>query len=668
MADLTAEDIAEWSRYGENPAVAAANAAVTPTVSPTAPVQTTPNNTDAEIKDWSGYGRGGGAQVGLLGRIFGSDDPSTVDRSGLTSAERRAPLWGALTQGGLLAIAAGGKMYDYQRAPLLAQIGAVMGGIPDAQQKAQTAAAQRKLLTAQVPEANARTALYGAQADKAKLDLANQPLAADKIRAEIEHLRAQGRYNEAEALRARAQAAKAQAEADELTRPLPEPVPPPGGVPAATPDPLPTPVPPPAATPAPGQTEAVPPPGGQTAAPPPVQAAAAAAPYANPEQAASLGDYSGSAQGGDAPAPATPAPALTPAQQTITKPVPPSGQNKAPEPYQAQTLEPTYTSGPYSGLTYKQAVTMKNLPPSLRKPYQLEMTKLNTTPNREQWDVIAEDERGRTLRNKFNGDVKVVPKQQTDAEKLAFEKGKKDIDTAADVAAAGPKAEAAQTGTDAAKNETEMHTVAEKARNSSQQLDLAKRFNSDSYTGPASDLKVSIGQWADQFGISTDRLKKMNLDPGKLVNTQTFQAVSRGLALEHIGTGGLPGNSFSNTDRTFIEQMVANPKNDADTNRLLIDIAKRVAQQRMDTQQAHDDWKRDPANKGKSFRDFESDRRVELRAQEKAGTGPFADYQKADKMKIPPAAVLILKERPETAGVFNKTYGDGAAAEFLGSQ
>jgi hypothetical protein len=101
-----------------------------------------------EISDWSGYGRSGGSQVGLLGRIFGSDDPSTIDRSGLTSAERRQPLWGALTHAGLLGLAAGGSMYDYQRAPLLAQMGQALGGIAPELQKAQTAAAQRRLVQA----------------------------------------------------------------------------------------------------------------------------------------------------------------------------------------------------------------------------------------------------------------------------------------------------------------------------------------------------------------------------------------------------------------------------------------------------------------------------------------------------------------------------------------
>ena len=164
----------------------------------------------------------GGGNVGLLGRIFGSNDPSTKDASGLTSAERRAPLWGAMTQAGLLAVAAGGKMFDRERAPLLAQAAAALGGINPALDKAKTDAAQRTLTQAQIPKVMAETDLAKAQATKA---LVEAKFAPEEIKARVASLISQGKYHEAQAVLAdvqarfapekyRAEAEKMRAEAD----------------------------------------------------------------------------------------------------------------------------------------------------------------------------------------------------------------------------------------------------------------------------------------------------------------------------------------------------------------------------------------------------------------------------------------------------------------------
>lgn len=81
------------------------------------------------------------ADKSIFDAIFGSDDPSTADSTGLTSADRRQVGFGGLTQMGALLMAAGEPMWGNERARYLA----ALGGVPSTMAATRRSMAQTKL-------------------------------------------------------------------------------------------------------------------------------------------------------------------------------------------------------------------------------------------------------------------------------------------------------------------------------------------------------------------------------------------------------------------------------------------------------------------------------------------------------------------------------------------
>src|SRR5215471_9931575 len=87
---------------------------------------------------------------GLLERIVGSYDPSTKDEYGMTSAERRAPIFQGLLNTGAKLVAGGGNIMPADRSRYLAGALQQMGGIPQGLMEARAQGAQNVLRMQQV--------------------------------------------------------------------------------------------------------------------------------------------------------------------------------------------------------------------------------------------------------------------------------------------------------------------------------------------------------------------------------------------------------------------------------------------------------------------------------------------------------------------------------------
>ena len=75
------------------------------------------------------------------------------------------------------------------------------------------------------------------------------------------------------------------------------------------------------------------------------------------------------------------------------------------------------------------------------------------------------------------------------------------------------------------------------------------------------------------------------------------------MTLGYIGPGGLPANNFSNTDRSFVTEIVPQLGNDAAANKIKLEASRRLVQ--LDQEKAKEWLSFRRANKGKSFDDFE---------------------------------------------------------------
>lgn len=136
--------------------------------------------------------------------------------------------------------------------------------------------------------------------------------------------------------------------------------------------------------------------------------------------------------------------------------------------------------------------------------------------------------------------------------------------------------------------------------------DLERKLDSVE-TGKTAPGRANMGAWAKSFGASDDTLKMLGINPDSIGTSESITALTGRLLVDQLGSGGFPSNNFSNTDREFITGTLPNLANTPRGNKLMIESARRMAQ--LDIQKGKE-WmafKKDPANKGKSYDDFEID-------------------------------------------------------------
>lgn len=141
-------------------------------------------------------------------------------------------------------------------------------------------------------------------------------------------------------------------------------------------------------------------------------------------------------------------------------------------------------------------------------------------------------------------------------------------------------------------------------------LGLLERLLQGLNTGPTAGVQSTIGAVAQQMGISPETLRGLGIDPNLATQGAAAQSEINRLVVGMIGSGGFPAANFSDADRAFLERVFPNIQNLPGANALIIEVARRQAQLRLEQADAwgrfqDEQRQRDPGGRPASFGDFE---------------------------------------------------------------
>lgn len=167
-------------------------------------------------------------------------------------------------------------------------------------------------------------------------------------------------------------------------------------------------------------------------------------------------------------------------------------------------------------------------------------------------------------------------------------------------------AEAAATGKGAGEATVKMYEKANAAQQQFRSLSQMQANLERVKTGRTAGIVRDVAAWSKDLGVPADVLERMGIPKTFVGDAQSFDALSSRALVNMIGSGGFPANNFSNADRAFLEQTIAQLSKDPRGNRIIVETAKRAAQADVEKAQAFSSWKAQPENKGKSFFDFDT--------------------------------------------------------------
>jgi hypothetical protein len=180
----------------------------------------------------------------------------------------------------------------------------------------------------------------------------------------------------------------------------------------------------------------------------------------------------------------------------------------------------------------------------------------------------------------------------------------------------GESAEQAAIGKGAGARANETINAAKAAGQKLIDLNNMKALLANIQTGAVEPGRMTIAAWGKSLGLGEDALRSIGLKPEAVGDAQALEAMSRAVAMSHIGSGGIPANNFSEADRKFVISLVPGLARDPRANEIMNATAERQA---MLAIQKNDEWlqfRHDPANKGKSYDDFENAWTKKLAAQD----------------------------------------------------
>ena len=169
----------------------------------------------------------------------------------------------------------------------------------------------------------------------------------------------------------------------------------------------------------------------------------------------------------------------------------------------------------------------------------------------------------------------------------------------------GENAEARALGEGAGKRANDTMDRARGASTRLQQLNTVAAQLDSVANGKLEPGKASVGQWAKAFGLSDDALKTLGIDPKLPGSAQAIAALTNRMVVDMIGSGGFPANNFSDADRNFLESTVPRLANEPRANKIIIEVARRMAQLDVEKGKALYQWRRAAENKSKSVDEFE---------------------------------------------------------------
>jgi hypothetical protein len=167
--------------------------------------------------------------------------------------------------------------------------------------------------------------------------------------------------------------------------------------------------------------------------------------------------------------------------------------------------------------------------------------------------------------------------------------------------------EAKAAGEAAGKRRGEMFAAAGSAGKTLTNLSRMEGLLNQVSQGKLQPARMNISAWAKSFGLNDDVARSLGLDPKGVGSAQAVQSLINESVVGKIGQGGFPANNFSDADREFITKIFPSLGDDPRANKIRIEGARRMAQLDIERAKAFQAFKRDPANKGLGFEDFELD-------------------------------------------------------------
>jgi hypothetical protein len=206
-------------------------------------------------------------------------------------------------------------------------------------------------------------------------------------------------------------------------------------------------------------------------------------------------------------------------------------------------------------------------------------------------------------------------------------------------------AEGAALGKSAGERAGEAMQAASRAPKTLATLNRATALLSQIETGKLEPTKMSIAAWGRALGADDATIKRLGLDPAAPGAGQALTALFNEMTIGKIGPGGFPSQNFSNTDLQFITGTVPALANEPRANKILIEVARRNAQLDIAKGREWMTFRRDPANKGRGYDDFEiawadkmakADLFGDLQREAEALIGP-RDANASESNVVPPA-------------------------------
>jgi hypothetical protein len=191
--------------------------------------------------------------------------------------------------------------------------------------------------------------------------------------------------------------------------------------------------------------------------------------------------------------------------------------------------------------------------------------------------------------------------------------------TSVQVDTAGEKEESKIRGKLAAERENEVIQSANKAGENLTTIARAEALHNKISTGALEPNRTTIAAIGKSLGVPEDVLRSIGLKPEEVGSRQAFQAIVNELTMGKIGPGGMPANNFSEGDRKFLTQTQISLGDDPEANRIKLAAARKMAELNIERSDRWGDFKEDPANKGKSYAEFERVWNRELKGRNEFG-------------------------------------------------
>lgn len=167
--------------------------------------------------------------------------------------------------------------------------------------------------------------------------------------------------------------------------------------------------------------------------------------------------------------------------------------------------------------------------------------------------------------------------------------------------------EAKAAGEAAGKRRADMFAAAGSAGKTLTNLSRMEGLLNQVSQGKLAPARMNVSAWAKAMGLNDQVAESIGLDPKGAGSAQALQSLINESVVGKIGPGGFPANNFSDADRAFITDIFAKLGNEPRANKIIIEGARRIARLDIERAKAFQAFKRDSANKGRGFEDFELD-------------------------------------------------------------